>query len=191
MEDELDIIPAGPPALPTREELMLPEELNDEAVVRAVQYLFLKDEHYTMHDIAAAFGITKPTIYAWVAKWEAEGVMDRARYFWLFPKIQEIYAIRRRVLDSWGEVMARVLRTAISGRSDKTSLEAAMWLKDAFIDPALEASQDSFAEAAWAGKEGDFQPDVITIPGFLKKKLDAASESERKRKSKQAAPEEE
>jgi hypothetical protein len=144
----------------------------DPDVIKAGQYLVMKDQKVTGKQIAAWFGwSSRSTLYVYLQEWELSGALEKARELLLIPKSEEIKAAYSRVLNSWPQVVERQLKTAIHARSDKTALEAANWLKSAIVDPELALKEDpGSAEQAYANKPASETPMVVTLPNNLLKK---------------------
>lgn len=151
-------------------EIMVDRE-HDEPIVQAAKYLMMKDRKYTMEKIATAFGYaSRSGMYDLVRSWETDGILDKARKEMLLPRVEEIRAAIAQTLDHWPAVIERVRRVAIHG-SDYNVIIAADWLWKNVVQPELAKKEEpGSAEAAWANKDTEFSPTVITMPSFLKKK---------------------
>jgi transposase-like protein len=162
---------------------LIPDELlYDDELIAAVQYLALKREKIANRDIAAAFSIAEVTLYTWLRRWKENGVLDRARRYALARDLEEIENVKMQIARAWPEVVDRVLRIAIYSRSDKTALEAAAFIKANYIDPISDENRHSSSESDWATRPGDFLPNVVEMPSFLKTTKQKAIEAEQTRK---------
>lgn len=117
---------------------------DDEEFLRCMQYLQWRefDGKLSKIDIAERFGVHRNTLNAWIIKWENSGLLRRCRQVFLKPRVEEIQNAIDAILDDWPNVLMKQLYTAKNGRSEKISLEAAIWLHDAVVQPALDAKED-------------------------------------------------
>lgn len=117
---------------------------NDEDFVRCMTYITLREQgpQMAMKDIATHFEVDYTTLRRWVIEWDKTHLLQKCRMVLMVPIVEDITATNLRALTEWGEIFDRQLQTAKSGKSDKTSLEAAMWLYDAFVHPALEEREN-------------------------------------------------
>jgi len=159
---------------PERVELIFADE--DEDVLRAGRYLYLKESGYSIEEITHDLGWSSRTsLYKWVDKWTKSGAMAKAKSKFLEPKAEMIYGAISKVLDHWPAVLNRVLVTALSSQSDRVSLEAAAWLHERVVAPALAAQENAgTAESAYANRIKDLLPNVVASPKFLTAKAKEA-----------------
>ncbi len=90
----------------------------------------------TKQDIADHFKISRQTLWLWVSKWSKSGLMRRLKEEYLSEAtIQDLERVNREVMAAFPMVVQRQIKTALSSRSDKVSLEAAEWLRVNFVVP--------------------------------------------------------
>lgn len=105
---------------------------------RAFEYIMLTEvtEGITQEEIAAHFGVSRQTIYAWVRNWTRSGLLKRIRKEYIAPVfLEKLESSYQKVMRDWDKVVDRQLATAISGRSDQFALQAASWLHETVIVP--------------------------------------------------------
>lgn len=117
---------------------------DDEEFLRCMQYLQWRevDSKLTKVQIANRFGVHRNTLNGWLIKWENSGLLRRCRQVFLKPRVEEIQNAVDAILDDWPNVLMKQLQTAKNGKSEKISLEAAIWLHEAIVQPAIEAKED-------------------------------------------------
>lgn len=138
-------------------------------VMRALQYIMLRETKKSMIEIASEFGYTtREGMYKLVERWKAKGIYDKANQHYLLMKTTEVEAATAYVLEQWPRILIRISNIALFGK-DHVALEAAAWLKATVVDPALAQKQDEAnAEKRWAEKAGDFNSEVV-VPAHLLK----------------------
>ena len=144
----------------------------DEEVVQALRYLHMRQLGWTMAQIAKSpyFNLSRSGLYHRIHLLEERGKMEKARYLYFIPTLQDVRDTQLYVLSNWAAIVQRQVRTAIHARSDKTALEAAAWLKSQYIDPALEdTTGEGNPEESYAKRNVDLNPTTIIVPRALKK----------------------
>ena len=150
----------------------------DTDVVQAAQYLYMKEQlKKTKQEIAEFFGYKhRNSVYDLLAKWNENGALEKARIMMNQPKAEEIRSVYSEILEQWPQVMRTILRIALHSRSDRNKLEAAMWLNQEIVRPALESgAEKGQAEADYASRAQAFNPNEIVLPGSLAKKIERLS----------------
>jgi transposase len=120
-----------------------PEESED--FLRCVQYVVLRElgQQMELKDIADRFGVSRQSLYNWITRWRATGLIAKVRQKYFLPGyVEEIQVAYNKVLSEWPQVMKRQLNIAIHSKSDQFSTQAAAWLMEQVVKPATEAVED-------------------------------------------------
>lgn len=156
-------------------------DMTDTDVVQAGQYLYMKETlKKSKQEIAEFFGYKhRNSVYDLEQKWRDNGALEKARIMMNAPKIEDIRAVHGEVLDQWGNIVRTIMRVALHGKGERAKLEAAMWLHQTIIKPAMEEGGvgKGQAEADYANRVGSFNPNEIVLPGSLAKKIERLSDS--------------
>lgn len=141
-------------------------DTTDPEVIRAGQYLILKDQRKTTEEIAEFFGVkSRTTIWSWVKRWHADGTLEKAIRLYQTPVEEEIRAVHRYTLTRYSEMVKKQIDTAVNGRG-MAALAAFAYLKEHVIDPQINFD-DVGSEVAkeYAEKSGDLSP--LSIPDLV------------------------
>lgn len=142
-------------------------------VLKAVKMLMLLDKKYSYGECAEFFGIERMTMWRWRKDWEANGALVRAREIYLLPLRDELVSSNRQLLIEYPKMIERIKRIVLHSRSDKTSLEAFVYINEFIIKPMAEAIPETgSAEAAYASKPADLTPTIIQMPKKLRRQVD-------------------
>lgn len=145
-------------------------QTRDPIVLKACQYLIMKDAGYTVQQIAETWRCDRKTVYNWTAAWRRDGQMEEAEKLWAAPKIEEINAALSDFMNSVPAMIARVKHIILNDKSAKISVEAFAWAWTTIIKPSMDAQSKSGApESAYASKKIDLSPTIISIPSFVRK----------------------
>jgi hypothetical protein len=114
--------------------------------LRCLQYILLHEignPPMKKQDIAAQWKIHRDTLNTWVNDWTATGLLERCRKMYLTPLlVDDVIAAGTDVLRDWREIMKRQIKTAKSSGSDQFALQAAMWLHEVYVKPAIDNLPD-------------------------------------------------
>lgn len=140
----------------------------DDELVKALEYVRLREDGRTMNAIAEHFGCSHRGLYGYVERWEEMGVMQPARDMMLIAKRESVKDSYNLTLARWPEIIRRMLRIATEGKSEYVALETAKWLKAQIVDPAMALLEDeSFAEQAYASQPSISRPDMLNLPAIV------------------------
>jgi transposase-like protein len=98
----------------------------DPNYIRCMQYLTLRETgpSMSMMQAAADMGVSRGTLYNWLAAWRLSGLLEQCRKAFLVPKGEEIRAAENELLAEWPNIIRRQIAIAKDGQSDKNSNEA-------------------------------------------------------------------
>lgn len=121
---------------------------------QAGEYILYRMDGMSKTDIAVKLGISRSTLYERIARWQESGIMEVLHEQYLKPILQDISEAHDDVAVAWPDIVTRVIEIARDGKSDRTALEAAAWLKNAIVDPIMSKQKDpDNAEMVYAGAE--------------------------------------
>lgn len=124
----------------------------DAEMLECREYVELRDvRRLTQEQAAAELGYTRRTLYHRLDYWTRGGLLQKIRQEAVAARIEEFESTQNYVLEHWPAIVHRAVELALSARSEYVSLQAAQWLKEAFVDPALaEVEKPSTAEENYA-----------------------------------------
>jgi|GEM_PF-1761288 len=145
-------------------------QTKDPVVLKAAQFLVMRDARYTMEQIANEWKCDRKTVYNNIAKWRKEGQMEEAEKLYAVPKIEEISGALSDFMNSVPEMIERVKQIVLHSKSDKTALEAFAWAYANLIKPTTDAQMKAGApESTYAKRPTDLNPTKIVVPDFIRK----------------------
>lgn len=127
-------------------------QYSDADVLECREYVDLRDmRRMTQQQAADELGYTRRTLYNRLDYWTRGGLLQKIRQETIAARIEEFESTQNYVLENWPAIVHRAVELALAARSEYVSLQAAQWLKEAFIDPALaEVEKPSTAEENYA-----------------------------------------
>jgi hypothetical protein len=135
-------------------------EVDDEDTRQACEYLIRRYERQNVDDMARLFGLaSRQALYARVRKWEASGVLKRAKDVVYGPAFDEVDSAMIAVVNEWDAILERVIKIAKYSQSEETALKAAVWLHNAIVEPMIAGREDSGSkEFNYSRSLPDFAP---------------------------------
>jgi hypothetical protein len=150
------------------------EDYTQEDLAYALEFLMLREEGKTIEEIGDAWGISRRQVYNRVKAYNESGAMATAHDVFMVPRIEAISAAVDRVLYEWPSILDNIVRIAKDSKGKLTALEAAKWLHDVIVVPAVEAKvREGAPESAYASRSGDFDPQAAVFEISVKKKESA------------------
>jgi len=137
-----------------------------EDIVDAITYLDLShNRRMTMTEIGVEMKLgTRQNVYNYLKRWRSNGAFQIAEEVVFLPTIVQSAVASQAVVQSWPLIVNRIIEVAVNGRSDKTAVEAAIFLQG-INDKIVEGVSDAGApEQAYAARAPDLSPDIITLP---------------------------
>jgi hypothetical protein len=147
-------------------QIYIPSSADEEDFVRCMEYVQLREmgEKTTKVEIAKHFKVSRPTLDAWILKWETSGLLKKCRAVFMIPRAEEIKAAEDSVLDAWPDVLSYATGLAMgNGKSEKVAVEAMNFLNENVVKPRMEQQEESGADElgyveATQGQPNRFDP---------------------------------
>ena len=118
---------------------------DDKDFLRCLEYVKLREVRKGMkrQEVADYFEIHINSLDLWISKWTKSGLINRCRRIIAIPSAEEVRVVEGELMQEWPKIIRRQKDTAMYGKSDKNALEAATWLYENFVKPAMEQQVDA------------------------------------------------
>jgi hypothetical protein len=141
---------------------------DDKHFLKCLDYVRLREtrRNMTHKEVASYFNVSVNTILSWQIQWTQSGLLNRCRRLLAIPASEEVKVANISIMRDWPAILERQRQIATTGKSDKNATDAAKWLFEIIINPAMEASQDPGIEetdyiTSTADKVDQFNPHSI------------------------------
>lgn len=132
----------------------------------AVEYLLLKDStpKLTTEQIADAlankfnFPSTRQGLHYRLEQWRNDGTMRQAEQIYLVPKLEEMRAAVGRAVTALPDIIDRLIREALSGKSAKNALDITNFLMQMANGELSKVAAPGDQEKAYLAKPRSFMP---------------------------------
>lgn len=103
---------------------------------------------YTMEEYAARYGIHPNSVYKWLKKWDANGLLKMCREAMMVPIGEEVIVANRRVVTAYPEMVERMVNVVLHGKNDRDRIEAFKILEEKIVKPVMETRPEVGSEEA-------------------------------------------
>lgn len=100
----------------------------------------------SQEEIASELGITRQGLHKMKRRWSNDGLLPAVRQIVSTIRLEQVQESHARVLAAWGDIIERQIHIARDAKSDKNANDAAHWLHEAIIKPALDAKVENGAD---------------------------------------------
>ena len=142
---------------------LAPDELLE--FQNVLQYLVMKTQRKTNAEIATHFGCTPRTVMNWILKWRRSGLLEKGRKIFLVDYEEQVLASTDHVLETWPDIVERMLTIAKDSKREYVALQAAQWLFEKIVQPKLaRQTEPGAAELEYVKgiTAGHFDPTHVT-----------------------------
>lgn len=105
-------------------------------------------DRMTQEAFAQQKGIDRITLWRWVSKWKAKGLIQKCRATFALAVFDEVIVTNRRVVMSWPTVAEEMLRISLEANSEYTRFQTGSWLYEHIVEPTMKEVEEPGHEAA-------------------------------------------
>lgn len=102
----------------------------------------------TSEEFANMKNIDRVTLWRWVARWKASGLIQKCRATFALAVFDDVIVANRRVVLQWPEISEEMVRIAQKARSEHTRFLTGAWLYEHLVEPAMKEVEEPGHEAA-------------------------------------------
>lgn len=124
---------------------ILDEAADDAHFLKCMDYVVLRETRNNMSQAAVAqyFNVSAETIRRWQIEWTQSGLLQKCRRILSISTVEEVRAAEYNIMRAWPAILERQKQTAINGKSDHNALEAARFLYEVIVQPAMDAAGEA------------------------------------------------
>lgn len=94
--------------------------------------------------------IDRMTLWRWVSKWKASGLIQKCRATFALAVFDDVIVTNRRIVLDWPDIAEEMVRISKHARSEHTRFLTGSWLYEHIVEPAMaEVEEPGHAAASY------------------------------------------